>query len=101
MDLKARERYQTDTLGTIKMLTEFSVSQAQQTTLRWKKLGEYLMIKYIDGNVKKEQNGSFKRNAYGQPVSPDFPGYDARFYRSIANETGDKLKVSKTIHDKK
>ena len=24
---------------------------------------------------------------------PDFPGYDERYYRAIATETGDRLKV--------
>ena len=55
----------------------------------------------MDGNVKKEQGGIFKRNAWGSPEYPDQPGYDERYYRSIVKETGDKLKVTKTIHDKK
>jgi len=101
IDLKAKELFATDTLAALKMITEYSCNQAQQSTQRWKKLGEYLMVKYIDGNVKKEQNKTFKRNAWGQPEFPNQPGYDERYYRSIVKETGDKLKVTKTIHDKK
>ena len=101
IDLKARELYEKDTLAALKLITEYSCNQAQQTTGRWKKLGEYLMVKYMDGNVKKEQGGIFKRNAWGSPEYPDQPGYDERYYRSIVKETGDKLKVTKTIHDKK
>jgi dipeptidase len=74
-------------------LTWFSRTNAEQVTERWKKLGEYLLVKYMDGNVKKEENGTFKRNPYGQPASPDFPGYDEAFYRSIVESAGERLKV--------
>ena len=77
----------------VNFLTWYSTTNAMQATERWKKLGEYLLVKYIDGNVKKEENGSFKRNPYGQPESPDFPGYDEDFYRSIVRSTGERLKV--------
>ncbi|GHT35448.1 peptidase C69 [Bacteroidia bacterium] len=76
-----------------KFLTWFSTSTADQATERWKKLGEYLLVKYIDGNVKKEENGEFKRNPYGQPESPDFPGYDETYYRSIVASVGSRLEV--------
>lgn len=100
IDLKAKELYSQYPDSALKMLTDFSVSSAQKYTERWKKLTEYLLVKYIDGNVKKEANGTFKRNEWGMPAYPDFPGYDERYYRSIAKETGDKLKIGKTIYDK-
>jgi dipeptidase len=100
MDAKAKELYAQSPDSVLTMLTDFSISKAQYSTERWKKLGEYLMVKYIDGNVKKEANGAFERNAYGQPVFPDQPGYDEKYYRAIVSDTGDKLKVTKTIHDK-
>jgi dipeptidase len=74
-------------------LTWFSTTTAESATARWKELGEYLLVKYIDGNVKKEENGQFKRNPYGLPASPDFPGYDEAFYRSIVNSAGERLQV--------
>ena len=49
-------------------------------------------MKYIDGNVKKEENGVFKRTPYGMPVAPDFPGYDEDFYRAIVKDAGENLK---------
>ena len=70
-----------------------STTNSDSATARWKQLGEYLLVKYIDGNVKKEVNGQFKRNPYGQPASPDFPGYDEDYYRSIVKSAGDRLKV--------
>lgn len=100
LDRRALALFATDTLGTLNLLTEFSCNNAQFSTQCWKKLGEHLMVKYIDGNVKKEKNGQFQRNTWGLPEYPDQPGYDERYYRSIAKETGDKFKVTKTIHDK-
>ncbi|MDD3511795.1 MAG: dipeptidase, partial [Fermentimonas sp.] len=59
----------------------------------WKKLGEYLMVKYIDGVIKQEENGQFKRNPYGQPANPLRPGYSNEYYQKIIDQTGDKFKV--------
>jgi len=101
MDIKARDLYAKDTTAALKMISDYSNNQAEKSTQCWKKLGERLMIKYIDGNVKKEENGQFKRNQWGTPAFPLQPGYDEKYYRGIAKETGDKLKVTKTIHDKK
>jgi dipeptidase len=76
-----------------KFLTEYSVREANSMTLRWKALYRYLLVKYMDGNVKKEENGQFKRNENGLPVMPDFPGYPEWWYRAIVNSTGNQLKV--------
>jgi len=83
------------------MLTNYSVTKAQSTTTRWKELGEYLMVKYMDGNVKQETGGTFKRNAYGLPETPDFPGYGEPFYKQIITETSDKFLINKSIHESK
>ncbi|OAV64234.1 Dipeptidase A [Bacteroidales bacterium Barb6XT] len=93
IDKAALELYGKSPEEAVKFLTWFSTTTADNATARWKKLGEYLLVKYIDGNVKKEQDGKFLRNAYGLPSSPDFPGYDEDFYRSIVRSAGDRLKV--------
>ena len=90
---KAVELYNKNPQEAVYFLTQFSGMNADQATTRWKQLGEYLIVKYIDGNVKKEEYGRFKRNPYGLPASPDFPGYDEEYYRSIVNSAGDRLKV--------
>ena len=41
------------------------------------------MVKYVDGVVKKEENGKFKRNPHGQPASPERPGYSNEFYKKV------------------
>jgi dipeptidase len=89
----ALELYAKDPDEAKRFLTWFSQTAADQATAQWKKLGEYLLVKYIDGNVKKEENGQFKRNPYGLPSTPDFPGYDEAYYRSIAESAGERLKV--------
>lgn len=72
-------------------LTDFCVKTAVGSTERWKKLGEYLLVRYMDGNRKKLENGKFKDNGHGMSASPDFMGYNERYYRSIVEETGDKF----------
>lgn len=74
-------------------LTRYSNRQAQYAFNRWKKLGEYLMIKYMDGIVRKEKDGQFIRNEYGKPSSVERVGYPLKYYRAVAKETGDKYKV--------
>ncbi len=76
-----------------RFLTEYSINQANGMTKEWKKLYQYLVVKYIDGNIKKEKDGKFERNEWGIPVGPDQPGYPEWWYRIIVNETGDHFKV--------
>jgi dipeptidase len=99
IDLKASAMYAKDTAGAIGVISDYSYNMAQQSTERWKKLGEYLMVKYMDGNVKKEKNNAFQRNPYGHPDTPNFPGYDEKYYRNIIRETGDRFRETKTIYD--
>lgn len=62
-------------------LTDYSAKMSEETLRRWKKLGEFLIWKYLDGNVKNDQ---------GKPTHPKYP---EAWYRTIVNEAGDKLKV--------
>lgn len=64
-------------------LTNYSVATGNATVARWKKLGEFLLYKFMDGNVKDEL-GNVKH-----------PGYPASWYRIIARDTGDQLKMKK------
>ena len=60
----------------------------------YKALGDFLLVKFMDGNIKKQnEDGTFMRTAEGDCASPVFGGYDDRYYRSISNEQGDRLKV--------
>ena len=79
----------------VKFLNDHSADWSKKYTDTYRQLGEYLLVKYLDGNIKKERDGKFARNEYGMPESPEFGGYDERYYRSIVNdpEGGDRLKV--------
>ena len=47
----------------LKYLTDFSVSEADALFDEWYKLDKYLLLKYMDGTVKKQnEDGSFKTN---------------------------------------
>ncbi|PTN08147.1 dipeptidase [Mangrovibacterium marinum] len=74
-------------------LTTYSANEANQMTAEWEQLFEYLLIKYIDGNIKKEKDGEFERNEWGVPVSPEQPGYPQWWYDAIVKSTGDHFKV--------
>lgn len=67
----------------IDYLTEYSVEIASLTVNRWKKLGEFLIYKYLDGNVKDELGNVTK------------PGYPKFWYRDIVNKTGDQFEMKK------
>ncbi len=81
-----------------RFISEFSVNEANNMTKRWKELRNYLVVKYTDGNIKKEKDGQFERTETGMPASPIFAGYPEWWYRAIVNATGDHFKVVGSSH---
>ncbi|MBP5418699.1 MAG: C69 family dipeptidase [Bacteroidales bacterium] len=69
----------------------FAAEQTNKVVDSWKSLGEFLMVKYNDGNVHPEHDGVFDRTKDGNPVSPQWPGYGDKYYRAIVEQTGDKF----------
>ena len=62
---------------------------AQTLFKEWKDLGHYLMIKYMDGNIKQvDESGKFLDNGNGKniPASPLHPAFRERWLRSVARE---------------
>ncbi len=77
-------------------LTDYSVNTAQQLFNKWVELDRYLLVKYIDGNTKKERApGCFLDNGYSKkiPASPAWPGYSERWKRAVKEEAGERLIV--------
>ncbi len=68
------------------LLTNFSLAQAENSTAAWKKLGEYLLVKYMDGNIKKEKDGKFLQNASNIPPSIIRAGYPIEYLRKMVKE---------------
>ena len=66
---------------------------ANKATKQYKKLGDYLLVKYLDGNIKIEDENGFVSTEDKKPVAPKFGGYDEKYYRSIVEDSGDRLKV--------
>ena len=64
-------------------LTRYSSMQAEKVNKSWQQLGIYLFTKYLDGQQRKEENGKFLRNAYGQPEGPNRVPYPTEFLEGI------------------
>ena len=99
IEAEATSLLTTDRDAAIRLLTNYSVNAGQDATARYKKLGEYLFVKYLDGNIKKEENGKFKRNEHGTPASPTFAGYTQEYYDMLIKgpNGGDRLKVEEPV----
>ena len=93
IDKAAATLYQANKEQGLRFITEYSVNEANNMTARWKKLGQYLLVKYIDGNIKREKDGNFERTETGMPPSPIFAGYPEWWLKAIANATGDNKKM--------
>ncbi|MBO7456925.1 MAG: C69 family dipeptidase, partial [Paludibacteraceae bacterium] len=68
-------------------LTNYSCSQAENLVADWQRLYIYLITKFIDGQERKEENGQFKRNPYGNSCGPNRLPLPEPFLRKIASET--------------
>lgn len=79
-------------------LTEYSVNEANNMTARWKRLGQFLLVKYIDGNIKIENEGEFVRTEDGMPIQPNQPGYPEWWRKALVKSTGDHFKVIGDSH---
>lgn len=88
MDKKAAEAYKTNPDNARQMLTEYSRNQGNMTVDRWRREGEYLLVKYMDGNIKKEKDGHFLNNGYDetQSIFPNQPFYPEEFYKAIIKD---------------
>ncbi|MBQ1253388.1 MAG: C69 family dipeptidase, partial [Alistipes sp.] len=67
-----------------KMATEFSTNVAQALFNNWAELDKYLMVKYIDGNVKGEDENGFMDNGNGKDIPGEIeqPGYTEKWKRA-------------------
>jgi dipeptidase len=83
-------------------LTNFSCSQAENSTADWKKLGEYLLVKYMDGNIKREKDGKFLQNEYKIPLSLIRAGYPEEYKRQMFKENpGIRQKTAEEMKNRK
>ncbi|MGE5382405.1 MAG: dipeptidase [Omnitrophica WOR_2 bacterium] len=91
IDADALALYKEDPSKGRQFLTDYADNSANKTIKRWKDLDNFLLVKFLDGNVKKEKDGKFLRNQWGYPQSPSFPGYPDTWKEEVIKDTGDKL----------
>ena len=95
IDKEALALYKTDKNKARAFLTNYSVKTGNGTVKRWQELGQYLLVKYIDGNIKKEKDNKFEDNGTGQAVMPNQPGYPNWWMKEIVREHGPAIKAIK------
>ena len=75
-------------------LNALTLDAAATVTKDYRALGDYLMVKYLDGNIKKEtEPGRFARTPDGVPERPAFGGYNQRYYDAITRSEGERLRI--------
>ena len=90
----AQELYKKDPQEAVRFLTGYTNQMAQSAFESWKKLGEFLVVKYNDGVTKRVKNGRFERNAIGQPARVIRQGYPEDFLKEYVRQTGERYKVN-------
>jgi dipeptidase len=86
VDQNATVLYRKNPKKAVQYLTDYSVRSGNQTVDEWKKLYTFLFTRFMDGNVKTKVEGQ-------QNPELEQPGYSEEWYRKVAEETGDRLKV--------
>ena len=77
-------------------VADYSVRTAQEQFASWVALEEELLVKFMDGNVKPQnEDGSFQHSEYseGQPAKVEWPGYTDLWKETVAREAGKVLRV--------
>ena len=94
IELVAQELYKKDPQEAVRFLTGYTNQMAQSAFESWKKLGEFLVVKYNDGVTKRVKDGRFERNAIGQPARVIRQGYPEEFLKEYVRQTGERYKVN-------
>lgn len=99
VDAAAKAIYDQNPEAAKAFVTDYSVATAQNLFQTWKSLDEYLLVKFIDGNIKKESSeGVFidNGNNFDIPTSPLQPGYSPEWKKMVASDAWSEiLKVKK------
>jgi len=77
-------------------LTAFSTENAQKIFDRWVELEQLLLVKFIDGNVKAQnEDGSFVTNEHTDCIPDGItqPGYTDKWKEAVAKDHGKTIEV--------
>lgn len=86
VDQVAGALYKKSPKKAVQYITDYSVKSGEQTVAEWKKLYAFLFTRFMDGNVKTKVEGH-------QNPKLEQPGYSEEWYRKVAEDVGDRLKV--------
>ncbi len=77
------------------ILNDYSIKAATDVCNEWNDLFIYLLVKYNDGNIKKEENGQFKvtNTQVPQCEFPDQPRYRDEWYKMIVDDCGNNIQA--------
>ena len=90
IDKSAEALYKKSPAEAVKYLTDYSIKSGNNTVKQWKKLYQFLFVKYVDGNVKEVQTVP-KGYKYMVPKLSQ-PGYGDEWNRIIVKNTGEKFR---------
>lgn len=93
IEASASKLFETNPSKAKELLTNYTNLTAQSTLDTWKRLGEFLIVKYNDGVVKRMKDGKFERNDIGQPAPVLRPGYPKEFLEEYVKQTGERYLV--------
>jgi dipeptidase len=91
IDRAALELHGRDAELAREFLTRASVNMAQDTIARWQELYRYLLVKFLDGNIKQTEDGVFLTNEWGKYPIVEHPRYPEWWLRLIVESTGDRF----------
>ena len=77
-------------------LTDYSVGTAQDIFKEWTELETFLLVKFMDGNVKAQnEDGSFVTNGHSGRIPDGItnPGYTEKWKEAVVKDHGDVLRV--------
>lgn len=76
-------------------INEISNRYTEEICATWNKLYEYLLVKYNDGNIKKEKDGKFMITNTMNPqcAFPDQPDYSDKWKRIIVDDCGKNIQA--------
>ena len=90
----ALKLYQQNPAKAKEYLTNYTHMTAQTAVDSWKKLGEFLIVKYNDGAVKKmAKDGTILRPETGHCAPLVRPGYPKEFLEELVKATGERYKM--------
>ena len=96
IESEALRLYNDDAQKAKDFLTRYTCMTAQTAVDSWKKLAEFLIVRYNDGAVKPVENGRIVRPKEGNCARVIRTGYPEDFLKLLVKETADRYK-SKTI----